>query len=102
MPRVLLPLETWRPGPVPGTISYIFRVVVHRLDCTLTPGGGELMLHRWRQPPFHEVDRFLDLLVRRPSHDNEGLAADVRPPDELAVGAAQSWHLGKGNLVGHL
>jgi hypothetical protein len=41
MPSVLLPFEPRRPGAVPETIAYIFRIVVHGLDRAL-PADSEI------------------------------------------------------------
>src|SRR6185503_2024046 len=77
VPHVLLPIQRRRPGPVPGAVSYVFRIRVHGLDGRLTAGRRKLMLDVRRQPPLHEFHGLLDLYVGRPGGQHEGLAANI-------------------------
>src|SRR5437667_5784938 len=102
VPDVLLPIEARPEGVVPRPEGVVLGGVVDALEGALAAGLGELDLRILREPPLAEVERLPRDFLAVPGGENEGLSADVRPPNDLSVGASEPRHHGEGGSVGDL
>jgi len=96
VPDIPLPIEHLDMRLVPGAKVVIFRIGHDTHQPGLAAISDEGLLRVRVQPPFHDVERFLDHRIVVPGGEDEGLAADIAGAIDRPVFFAQPWCRTKG------